>query len=201
MGEWEKARNEMLNQVGEMEKLIPGYSYSDKADALHTDEKLCELVVRKIRESKDKLFHVIQFLYESDVEERLDKDLQMLRDELDIFSDEIKARYCEWKILTVGWIKKAIDHDIGLVRGTEKLNKMLDELLKQALKLEKVKVDHMILKDPKFWEKMEKKTKDAEKQADELVRLFKEREAICNIKAVDLEKTYEKIREDIRKKI
>jgi hypothetical protein len=201
MGSWERARNEMLNQVGEMEKLIPGYSYSDKANALNTDEKLCELIVNRIRESKDKLFHVIQFLYESNVEERLDKDLQRLRDELDIFSDEIKVRYCEWKVLTVGWIKKIISHDIDLVRGAEKLNSTLDELLEQALKLEKVKVDHIIQKDPKFWEKMERKAGNAEKQTDELVRLFKEREAICNIKAVDLEKTYEKIREEIRKKI
>jgi hypothetical protein len=201
MTAWEKAKGDMFNFVKEMEKLIPNYSYSDSTDAANTDEKLCEIIVNRIRESKNKLFSVVQFLYESDVEERLDEDLQKLRDELDILSDEIKVRHCEWKVLSSGWIKHIIKHDIDLISETGRLNRTLEELLEQAFKLEKVKIDHIIQKDPEFWGKLESKAGEAKKQADGIAVLFKEREAVCSIESVGFEKAYEKIREDVRKEI
>ena len=200
MNAWEKAKGETSNLVKEIEKTIPGYDYSDKAKAIATDEMICEFFIKEIRTAKDKLFNIIGTLYELQLEKVMNGSFQNLKDELDVFSDEIKARYCEWKDIPKDWLRKIIRHDANLITGLQNLNKTLEDLF-QSIMLELKKPKEEVMGDVKYLTRLKNEAKDIEKQIDNLVILFKEREIICNIKPASFEKTYQMLRAKIKKTV
>jgi hypothetical protein len=176
---WRDAESKMSLEVEGIRKLIPDYSYSDKDVSLATDGKVCNLLVDEIKKLKTKTMDVVGFLFELQREESA--ELQKIRDELDIFSDEIKIRVCRFKGMTQGFVEKLIRHDFELIEGLRKLNRELEWLQKKAAKSE----------DPLPVERVHE-------HLISIVNRFKEREAVCNIREVSLSRTYKKIQEEIR---
>ena len=185
-------KNKMSIEIKAVEKFIPAYDYSSESRAEATDGKICKFMIEEVRKSKDYLFHIIQVAYELH-EESLDKNFQGLRDDLDIFSDEIKVRNFQWsRDLSQAWIEKLIKHDYHLVQQMHKLNKELDDLHKIFLKVVKL---YPKKTDPKQLEQVRKLIKLLEKAVDKIVLTFKEREVICNLKPLALEKTYQQMKD------
>ncbi len=201
--DWEEAKTSSLTKMNQISKIIRDYGYSNKTKSMITDEKVCDFLVKKIREAKEKLFRMIETMYELTEEKKLNKRLQKLKDELDIFSDEIKIRHCEWKDLGAEWLRKIIEHDAGLIAGLQKLNNDLEDISKEMIKFVKLRVDGKgeVMYDKKFWKDMENIINGIEEEIDSLVRTFKEREAICNIRAISLEKTFQKMQENIEEEV
>jgi len=52
-----------------------------------------------------------------------------------------------------------------------------------------------------FWKKISKLDLVVEEQLDGIVRMFREREALCNLKALSLEKTYKSAQKEISEKV
>lgn len=191
-------KNKMSIEIKAVEKFIPAYDYSSESRAEATDGKICKFMIEEVRKSKDYLFHIIQVAYELH-EESLDKNFQGLRDDLDIFSDEIKVRNFEWsRNLSQAWIEKLIKHDYHLVQQMHKLNKELDDLYKIFMKVVKL---YPKKTDPKELEQVRKLIKLLEKAVDKIVLTFKEREVICNLKPLALEKTYQQMQDYYRRLI
>lgn len=191
-------KNKMSIEIKAVEKFIPAYDYSSESRAEATDGKICRFMIEEIRKSKDHLFHIIQVAYELH-EESLDKNFQGLRDDLDIFSDEIKVRNFQWsRDLSQAWIEKLIKHDYHLVQQMHKLNKELDDLYKIFMKVVKL---YPKKTDPKELEQVRKLIKLLEKVIDKIVLTFKEREVICNLKPLALEKTYQQMQDYYRRLI
>ncbi|MCK4497423.1 MAG: hypothetical protein KAU24_04450 [Candidatus Aenigmarchaeota archaeon] len=189
---WKMVKNKMSIEIKAVEKFIPAYDYSSESRAEATDGKICKFMIEEVRKSKDYLFHIIQVAYELH-EESLDKNFQGLRDDLDIFSDEIKVRNFQWsRDLSQAWIEKLIKHDYHLVQQMHKLNKELDDLHKIFLKVVKL---YPKKTDPKQLEQVRKLIKLLEKAVDKIVLTFKEREVICNLKPLALEKTYQQMKD------
>lgn len=185
-------KNKMSIEIKAVEKFIPAYDYSSESRAEATDGKICKFMIEEVRKSKDYLFHIIQVAYELH-EESLDKNFQGLRDDLDIFSDEIKVRNFQWsRNLSQAWIEKLIKHDYHLVQQMHKLNKELDDLYKIFMKVVKL---YPKKTDPKELEQVRKLIKLLEKAVDKIVLTFKEREVICNLKPLALEKTYQQMKD------
>lgn len=185
-------KNKMSIEIKAVEKFISAYDYSSESRAEATDGKICKFMIEEVRKSKDYLFHIIQVAYELH-EESLDKNFQGLRDDLDIFSDEIKVRNFQWsRNLSQAWIEKLIKHDYHLVQQMHKLNKELDDLHKIFLKVVKL---YPKKTDPKELEQVRKLIKLLEKAVDKIVLTFKEREVICNLKPLALEKTYQQMKD------
>ena len=195
--EWKQAASETSEDIKRIKKLIRYYEYSSRENSIITDEKICDFFVRKIREAKDMLFGMIETMYELQEEKMINKKLEELKDTLDIFSDEIKVRHCEWKDIDLEWIKKLVKHDEYLLSGLVDLNSFLENFSRDILKSEEIRSDGTVVYDKLFWEDMEGRAKKAEEQIERLVIAFRERDAICNIKPISLERTFQKIRKEI----
>jgi hypothetical protein len=190
MSEWREARESRSEKVQTLEKLIPGYDYSHEDTAHRTDESLCRLLVEQLREAKRTVFNTLETAYELHRDTLL-KDFGQLKDDLDIFSDEIKARAFEWdRKKPLEWLERLIDHDYRLVSGLGSLRRDLDTLHKEFLSSKEQARD---------LKKLDTLIRAIERETEELVVLFKEREAICNIKEAALEKSFERISSRIRK--
>jgi hypothetical protein len=198
MSDWKGVKNKMNIEIKAVGKFIPAYDYSSESRAEATDGKICRFMIEEIRKSKDYLFHIIQVAYELH-EESLNKNFQGLRDDLDVFSDEIKVRNFQWsRDLSQAWIEKLIKHDYHLVQQMQKLNTELYDLHKIFLKVVKL---YPKKTDPKQLEQVRKLIKLLEKAIDKIVLTFKEREVICNLKPLALERTYQQMQDYYRRLI
>lgn len=190
MSKWKQARESRTEKVQALEKLIPGYDYSHEGLAHRTDGNLCKLLVEQLREAKRVAFNILQTAFELH-RDLLLKDFEKLRDELDIFSDEIKARTFDWdRDKPQEWLERLIDYDYRVVVGLGNLRKTLEGLEKEFLSAGQ-KVQDL--------KKLDVHIKRADREIENLVIMFKEREAVCNIKEAALEKTFDRIRSQIRK--
>jgi hypothetical protein len=197
--DWEQVKT-LAREAIPMEKLIKGYSYADEYSAVATDEKVCDYVVKGIRQAKGTIFSIISILYQLEKKEPVSKEMQKLKDELDIFSDEVKARYCEWKGLNEKWTVVLVKHDHSIVTGLDVLNLNLERLYQSMLK-DKALLSGDELAEKKLWKRMKKEIPGFEERVDSLVGLFKEREGICNLRPLALEKTFRSIQKRIEKQI
>ncbi len=192
MTDWKKVKNKMSIEIKVVGKFVPAYDYSTESKAEATDGKICKFMIEEIRKAKDKLFYIIQVAYELH-EQTLDKNFQGLKDDLDVFSDEIKIRNFQWsKDLSQAWVEKLIKHDYHLVQEMQKLNQELDDLHKIFLKVVKL---YPKKTDPRQLDQVRKLIKLLEKAIDKIVLTFKEREVICNLKPLALEKTYQQMKD------
>lgn len=190
MTHWNEAAESRSQKVELLEGLVPGYNYSHEDMAHRTDERLCKLLVYNIGEAKKSMFHILQTAFELH-RELLLRDFERLRDELDIFSDEIKARAFEWdKNKPQEWMERLIDHDYRIVTGLGRLKADIKALEKAFLASGEA---------PRELKRLDSLIKPIDREIEELVMMFKEREAICNIKDTSLDKTFEAIRSRLRK--
>ena len=175
----------------DIKQVIPGYGYENEAQAHHTDETICRIVIQKLREFKQTIFRLRNFLYELQLDDKL--DLQPLWDEADIFSDEVKLRVCRWKPLPAIWQKRLERADRELLEAVEQLEsqgKELFDLIFGKLKRNgRVKLMPQLYE--RFWGECRKKAEELEKQLERTVKLFKKRDVLCNLKPLSLQKTLE----------
>ena len=196
MSRWKEARQKKASMVRFIEKLIPVYDYSEDSRAEVTDEKFCELLTDIIREMKGILFNIINTGFESH-KQFLEKDFEKIRDELDIFSDEIKARHFEWdRGISQEWIEKVISYDFEIIRTTEKMRHYLNELFTRFVNAEKPGSRNF---SEDKWREMKKTADLLYDMAENLAVLFKERDAAANIKQGTFQKTFDSIRKRMRK--
>ena len=200
--QWKKARGETLNVVKKLEKIIPDYSYQDTEASLVTDDKICSLLVDKLGKSKIHLFDLTSYLYTIHREDKINRILVGLRDSIDIFSDEIKARYCKWRNVPSEWLRKIIRYDRDLIKGVNKLYDDIETMKSSIFHMKRMRIHKKNVEImPEEWNKYKRQVKRIDDDLDELVRLFKEREAICNLRAISLDKTFQSIRDKLKDSI
>ena len=195
MSKWKDARQKKSSMVKFIESLIPVYDYSEKSKAEVTDEKFCELLTGIIREMKDLLFNIINTGFESH-RQILEKDFVKIRDELDILSDEIKARHFVWdRGISQEWMEKIISYDFEMIRSLEKMRHYLNEAYDKFLKADRPGTKMF---DEDKWKDIKKTTGLLYEIAENLAIMFKERDTIANIKSISLNKTFDSIRKRMR---
>ena len=190
---WARAAGKRAQAIRELERLIPFYEYSSSDTAMATNDKFCKLILEKLRVSKDILFNIINTCYEMHIGGEF-KEFESIRDELDIFLDEIKVLHMRWnRGMSEKWLEKIISHDLNIIKNSDQLAKNLEILFKKIMRAEK--------RDSAFWNGMSKDTTVVEEQLDGIVRMFKEREALLNLRPLSFEKTYRAARKEISEKI
>ena len=199
MVDWDQVRS-LARETKRLEKLVKGYSYADRDQSVITDEKVCHLITSGIHEAKQKLFNFIDLFYSIEKKAPVSKHMQRLKDELDIFSDEVKARYCDWNDLDDKWTVKMVKRDDLLLKGMDKLNADLQRLYELVL-ADKALLSDSKRGDERLWRIIKTQLHDIEELIDDLVTLFKEREGICNLRPLSLEKTFQSIQERIERQI
>ena len=188
----------MWARIKEIEKSIPNYDYSEKHRMMATDEKMTDLIHDELRKSKKLLFNILENSYEQQ-KEGLTNDLQKIRDDLDIFLDGVKIKHVKWPESIPGeFMEKIVIHDSDMLREIPKLNSELEEMEKQILFMEKPGTS---LFDREVLDKLNARTLDVKNRVNLLVRLFKERELLLNLKHVHREHEYDELRDGMETKI
>lgn len=196
--DWTEVSNKMNKEVKVVGKIIKGYGYSTEPKAEATDVKVCHFMIDEIRRAKDILFNIINTAYELH-EETLNKNFEGLRDDLDIFSDEIKVRYFVWNNdITAEWVERLIRYDFEMISHMNKLNMELEAMYKLFMRVIKTYPDKT---DPNHLKGIKELIKLIEKLVDHIVITFKEREVISNLKPIDLEKTFQQMQDYYRRLI
>lgn len=198
MVDWNKIETSMSIEIKAIRKFLKDYGYSDDSSAVTTDEKFCSFIIEEIRKAKDTLFHVIQNAYELH-EESLNKHFERLRDDLDIFSDEIKIRHFEWSKGTAQeWMERLVKHDYRLIKNMRVLNEELREVHSVFLRVIEL---YPKKTNPENLKKVKEMINLLDKVVDNIVLTFKEREVIINLKPMSLEKTYQRMQDYYRRLI
>jgi hypothetical protein len=82
----EENTHDMLERI---ESLVPEYSYSSIEDIVRTDEKIREFLLERIKEIKDRLFHVVQISYELE-RDKLSEIAEGVWEDADILLDRVE---------------------------------------------------------------------------------------------------------------
>lgn len=192
MTEWDSAFEGRPARIGSLGDMVPGYSYASKDLAHRTDEQFCILMVENIKIAKGTMFNVLHTAFELH-RELLLKDFEAIKDEMDVFSDEIKARVLNWDDRkSAKWLGRLVDYDYRILSSLGDIIKSARSLHKQFLSSKQ--------SIPETRE-LDEATRRLKKSLGDLVVMFKERELICNIGDVVLEKTFDELRTKIRRGI
>lgn len=195
---WKEVKTKMWARIKEIEKSIPSYDYSERHHIISTDEKMTDLIHDELRKSKKLLFNILEGSYEQQ-KEGLTNDLQKIRDDIDIFLDGVKVKHVKWpETIPEEFLEKIVIHDSEILRDIPKLNSELEEVEKQILGMEKPGTS---LFDRELLDRLNSKTLDIKNRINELVKLFKEREMLLNLKHIHREDVYEELRSEIETKI
>jgi hypothetical protein len=190
MSEWDRAAETRAVKIESLRGFIPGYDYSGEDMAHRTDETFCSLMVENLRVSKKVMFNILETAFELH-QDILLKGFEGIRDEIDVFSDEIKVRAFKWDSgKSHKWLERLVDYDYRILSSLGNLIKGIEGLHRELLSSGK---------GTRELRALDERTVRLKKELDEIVILFKEREAVCNIKDAALEKTFDSIRTGIRK--
>ncbi len=191
----------MHDFVKELSGMVREYSYEDGQTSMVTDEKVCNLLLKEMRRAKQLLFFLEETLYSLQMDDgRTDDNLSLLKTESDIFVDEVRMRYCEWKGMDQTLLEKLVAHDYKLITEARGLNGLLESANEKSMQLKNLRIGQKTV-NREIWEAIRKDISGAEERIDRIVRTFKERESICNIKPLSLERTLEAEKERIRKTV
>ena len=191
---WKEVKTKMWARVKDIEKEIPGYDYSETHHMIVTDDKVKDMFILELRKSKKTLFNVLETAYEQQ-KEGMTKDLHKLRDDVDIFLDEVKVKHpVKWpESIPQEFLEKIVTHDSDILKELPKLNAKLEEIAKLLLDIEKERAG-AVPYDREQADRLHRNVSEAKKLADGLVRLFKERELLINLKHLRREHDYEELR-------
>jgi len=190
MSEWDMTMKTRAVKIGSLKKLIPGYDYSAEETAHRTDETFCSLMVENLKLSKKTMFNILETAFELH-RELLLKDFEGLRDEIGVFSDEIRARAFKWDSeKSQKWLERMVDYDYRILTSLGNLIKGIQGLHKELLSSGK---------GVRELRTLDEHTGSLKENLDEIVILFKERDAVCNIREASLEKSFDSMRSRIRK--
>lgn len=202
MNSWKKASGEAFHKLADLKQLVPGYSYESQEYSLATDEQLCAFITTSLSTAKRLLYNISDLLFSLQLGEGLLDKIQNMRIEVDILSDEIKIRHCEWREIPPEFLLKIIKHDHSLTEKAHQLNLDIELLFNGILTETKRSRHNKRYHLPKhFWSTVDKGLDQIRLDTKELAILFKEREVMCNIHPITLERTFQALREEIRNEV
>lgn len=195
---WEEVHLQKRGRIEEIQGRLPDYSYSDKESSEATDKKLCQLLTQKIQKAEDRTSSIISLFFNLQLKTP-DDEIQELKDELDIFSDEIESEPHNWKPNPKEFLQRIVEDDFHLLEGTEHLNQLLEDLQGKALEIKK-KFGGKSIEIPEAREELLNGVEKAKEKLDRLVYLFKERDLVLKAEPISMEETLEKIEEELSAK-
>ena len=134
MFDWMKVRRRVGQEMQAVDKLIPHYNYALKGKARDTDENVREALRKELVRAKETLFSIVELAYK-DEEKEIAGGLESVRDEIDLLLEEVKDQVLFWnEKLTDGDMEKIVRADVALVKNSQELNGILEDIKRQVLK-------------------------------------------------------------------
>lgn len=190
---WDSVEDSHSAFVKDMAKLLKVYSYSDKPHAFSTNQKLGEYVILSLRNSKARLFDIVEFLYEIQ-SEQISKHFEGFRNDLDHLSDVIKVRHFEWEELPEELMDHLLKLDRELIEKVKAIEASVESIYRLSVGFKRTDHKKFDIKE------VEKASKGMKKSIRELRVTFEKRSALMDIEGSDLGEEYRRISEEIEKK-
>lgn len=159
MSEWVRAKNE-VKEFRYMEKLVTGYSYKNEKESKLTDKGIRDLIADELNRSKNILFNLMRLAYKEE-EDEIASNIEEVRDEIELFLNEIKTPLMWNDKLSKQSFERIIKSDLTLIKNTQQLTEILNGLYDQVLQS---KAKDLI-----------RKSEELRKYVIELRQVFKER--------------------------
>ena len=196
---WESVQRDLSSLVADLSGALKTYAYTEDA-AKATDEQLAGWLMAQLRAAKHRLLPAMDRAFAlagrtaAPGYHQFEHAATLLRDDLDIFSDEVKLRSFSWSSLEPDWLKMLVRKDHELLQGARKLVAAVERLDADLGKADAA----VLAADPGFWPALAAPVGKARQQLSELVRTFKERDNICNLKKFEFSKTLAQIQRAAR---
>lgn len=191
---WKQVSGDLFPKIQELKKIVKSYSYKNLEESKITDEKLCQYFITELSKAKRLVFSISDLCFSLQIGQEVISKTDVMRDEIDIFSDEIKIRHCEWRGMFPEILEKIVKYDLEILIGLKTLLKDLENVVKNIIAQKKPYPD-------KFWQQVNKSFAKIRKRVRDLAIKFKERETLCNIHPITLERTFNKIKQEIEWKV
>lgn len=162
--DWEKARGESMNYVEEIKQELKFYSYAGKADAASTHKEICRLLQARLAKANENV-HLADDFLRGERSGELDSAIRSLKDDIEIFRDEVGSSYVDWKSPKANIVREIINKDVQIIRKSDALAKAAEEMREAALS--------------KVTQVMTAKAAEANDLMKKLVYLFSDRERLC----------------------
>ncbi len=192
---WESVQRDLSSMVADLSAALKTYSYADDA-ARATDEQLAAFLMAQLRAAKHRLLPAMDRAFALAGLQpghagyhQFEHAATLLRDDLDIFSDEVKLRGFSWSALEPDWLKMLVRKDHELLQGCRKLVAAVEQLDADLGKADAT----VLAADAGFWPALAAHVGKARQLLSELVRTFKERDNICNLRKFEFSKTLAQI--------
>ena len=190
MSEWDSASGSRELKMKSLSRLVPDYDYSGEDTAHRTDENFCRLVMQNLSDTRGVMFNILQTAFELH-RDLLIREFERVRDEMEVFSDEIKARAFSWDPnKSHKWLGRLVDYDFRILSELGNLRKDVGILHSELLD------SGPSLRDARH---LDSHASDIKKKLDSIIVKFREREVVCNISEEVLERTFDSIRARIAK--
>ncbi len=192
MTEWDKAKGSRTGKIASIKKLVSSYDYSSEEAAHRTDDLLRETMIANLRTAKSDMFNVLNTAFERH-QDLMIKPLERLRDEIDMFNDDIKIRTFIWdRAKSAPWLGKLVDYDYRILTGLGNLLRGIRELHRLVLEAKA---------EARDMRSIDEKAGAVKKELDELIAMFRERDVLCNLEDAALQEDFEGLSREIRKGI
>ena len=199
MDHWDIASGEAFGEVTRLSKMLKVYSYRNPESCTVTDENLFRFLTGGLSAAKNTLHHASDLLFSLQLGEGLLDAIHDVRNAIDILSDEMKASHIEWRQLPRQFLVRIIRQDNALVEKASQLNADCESLLSSILRQTKAgKRAGRYLIGRDFWDSVRAALRKLEGEVEELRILFREREALCNLHTLTLERSFRQIQKEIR---
>jgi hypothetical protein len=161
---WDTVRGERMNYVEEIKRSLSFYGYGDEAEAAKTHKELCRFLQARLDKSGENAHLSMDFLRGPRSGE-LENAMKRLKDDIEIFRDEVSSSYIEWRFPKAPVMRDIVDKDIQLVRNISVVQKLTDEIREAALN--------------RSLPIMLQKATEANDLLSKLAYLFSDRERLC----------------------
>lgn len=196
MDAWEIAAGEAFADVQRLAKLVPGYSYAALEEAVRTDEHLCRFLGNSLRVTKNLLLSTSDLLFSLQLGAGLLDSLQQLRNDVDLVGDAVIIHRSPRAAIAPEFYVRLIRQDTALVSQAAALNRDVEILFNGIL----TQTRGRGLFPQDFWKRVGTSLVTLRKELRALEVQFKERDALCALPTLALERTYRTVREEIEKK-
>jgi len=130
--DWDKASGESMNYVNEIKATLGFYSYADERDAAATHKELCRVLQARLDRAAENAHLASDFLRGPRGAD-LERAMRNLKDDVEIFRDEVGSSYVDWKFPKSHIIREIIDKDMQIVRNSATIVRLSEQLREAAL--------------------------------------------------------------------
>jgi hypothetical protein len=161
---WKVASGESANYIEEIRKTIQPYSYSDKGEVANTHKSICSFLASRLSRAAENV-HLSDDFYRGPRTGESDKIIRGLKDDIEIFRDEVTSSYVDWRNPRSAVIKDIILKDAQIIRYSDALLKASEFMRESAIS--------------KNISALTQKAAEANEVMKKLSYLFYERERLC----------------------